>query len=1227
MATRTISTRLAISGDDKYKQAIAGCNSELSKLKSSLAATQSEYRNNANSLEALSAKSKALNDLYAAQLNKLKAIKAGLENARNAQKSHASAIDEYKAKIAATESQLEKLKESTGDTSEEQKQLTEELGKLKLGLSEAEAKEAAATKGINNYEKQLNNATIQLNDLDDEISQNNQYLEEAKNSADGCAKSIDQYGKEIKNAKDESQDFGKANTEAINTIAQALAAAGVAKGIQEIGEALKESVDAAREFESAITGVFKTVEGSDAQLQQISDDIKEMSLRIPAATTEIAGVAEAAGQLGIQTENITDFTEVMINLGVATNLTADEAATMLAQFSNITKMDPNDYERLGSTIVSLGNNFATTESKIVEMGQRIASAGTIAGFSEPQIMALATALSSMGIESEAGGSAMSKLISKLQFAVETGDDLEDFASVANMSAQEFKSAWGIDAVTALEAFISGLNDTERNGNSAIVVLNDLGIKEVRLRNAILSLASSDDILAKAVNTANTAWEENNALQAEADKRYSTTDSKMEILRNSVNAMKIAIGDVFLPVLNKLADAGSEATQWITKVIENRPWVVSAVTAITTAVGVLAVGITGYTVVTKIAAAATAAFTAVMNANPIFLVATAVIAAVAAISAIVATADDGAEAVENLTKATTEAQKTASEAKETFKESMESISATADMARNYVDRLKELESQGLATKEAQNEYKNTVDLLNDLIPELNLSIDDQTHKLTQNTREVYANIAAWEDQSKTDAYNEAYQAALNAQNSATAELEINKKKLIKAEEEEKAIREKLNPLLDEAETRLGLTGAELDIFTSSQLAANDATLIYGEYTGGLIEQMYQYRNELKTNEEEQTALTEAIDIGTESVAALAEETEITKEVYYDYAGIIYDTNEGLSEQDEKYKQIYESDLPAIQEELANLQTAYYEAYKEAYESINQQMGLFNDMSFEVDTSVQNMIASLDSQIKFMDDYAQNMQLAIEYGIDKGLLAKLSDGSIESAEILQAIADDGGKHIDELNEKFAKVEEGKETFAGEIAKVKTDFSDQMEEIENRMNEMRDELNQPQKAYKNASEEMQSYVDGVESKYSAVYSAYKSLAEAASYGWNNNLSLNSSIPQVSGGGGSAGTGGAGRYATGLAYVPYDDFPALLHKGERVLNAQEAIDYLNASIPSYVREGKLPQTDYTPLLSSILSTLQSAGGPTQLHNIFNISGGGASPNQTSREVERLMRRMLYEQ
>ena len=176
------------------------------------------------------------------------------------------------------------------------------------------------------------------------------------------------------------------------------------------------------------------------------------------------------------------------------------------------------------------------------------------------------------------------------------------------------------------------------------------------------------------------------------------------------------------------------------------------------------------------------------------------------------------------------------------------------------------------------------------------------------------------------------------------------------------------------------------------------------------------------------------------------------------------------------------------------------------------------------------------------------------------------------------------------------------------------------------MRDELNQPQKAYKNASEEMQSYADGVESKYSAVYSAYKSLAEAASYGWNNNLSLNSSIPQVSGGGGSAGTGGAGRYATGLAYVPYDDFPALLHKGERVLNAQEAIDYLNASIPSYAREGKLPQADYTPLLSSILSTLQNAGGPPQLHNVFNISGG-ASPNQTSREVERLMRRMLYEQ
>ena len=110
----------------------------------------------------------------------------------------------------------------------------------------------------------------------------------------------------------------------------------------------------------------------------------------------------------------------MIDLGNSTNLSSEDAASQLAKFANITEMSQKDFDKLGSSIVDLGNNFATTEADIVDMAMRLAGAGHQVGMSEGQILGLATALSSVGIEAEMGGSAMSKAMVKMQNAVELG---------------------------------------------------------------------------------------------------------------------------------------------------------------------------------------------------------------------------------------------------------------------------------------------------------------------------------------------------------------------------------------------------------------------------------------------------------------------------------------------------------------------------------------------------------------------------------------------------------------------------------------------------------------------------------------------------------------------------------------------------------------------------------------------------------------------------------------
>lgn len=332
--------------------------------------------------------------------------------------------------------------------------------------------------------------------------------------------------------------------------------------------ALTASAKGAIEFESAFTGVEKTVDATDGQLEELKVQIRQMSKDIPATTTEISSVAEAAGQLGIKTEDIMNFTRVMIDLGNSTNLSADEAASALAKFANVTKMSASNYSNLGSVIVALGNNFATTEDDIVSMSTRLAATGELTGLTQAQIMGLATAMSSAGIEAEAGGSAMSKLLKKIQMATETGGkDLEKFAKVSGMSVKDFKKAYEKDAVEALSAFISGLNDTKRNGKSAIAILDDMGLKEVRLSNTILSLANSGDLLNDAINLANKSWEENNALSKEAEKRYATLQSKMTIALNKIKDIGITIGNKLMPSIEKLLDKVGKWTDKFDKLNE------------------------------------------------------------------------------------------------------------------------------------------------------------------------------------------------------------------------------------------------------------------------------------------------------------------------------------------------------------------------------------------------------------------------------------------------------------------------------------------------------------------------------------------------------------------------------------------------------------------------------------------------------------------------------------
>ena len=503
----------------------------------------------------------------------------------------------------------------------------------------------------------------------------------------GFTSAFTQGSQQIENMKAKLDALNGAGStgDLLGGISAALETAGVIKGLEAVYDSLKQCAEAAAAFETAMAGVKRTVGGDDAFIEGLGESFKKLSTEIPITADELAGIATTAGQLGIAQNNVEVFTTVMAQLGTTTDLTADSAATMLAQFANIT--GTTDYERLGSTVAALGDSTATTASKVVEMSQGMAAAASQAGMSERDILAISAAVGSLGIEAASGSTSMSTLISTLYKATETGNKLEEFASVAGMSADQFKESWGKDAVGTMNAFIQGLNDTERNGRSAVVILDELGIKNVRQTKAILGLASAGDLLTNTISLANSAWEKNTALGEKAGVMYNTTEAKLTMMENAANNVKISIGDALTPMIAAAAEGITNLLQPIAEFIEANPALVQGITAFVSVLGLAVAAIGAYTAITKLAAAANLLFAgSIPGLGIILAVAAGVGALVAGISALVGAIGEANPSFETLDAHFDELNEKAKE--------QQHIVDLAEEYKTLTKEIADLESQGV-----------------------------------------------------------------------------------------------------------------------------------------------------------------------------------------------------------------------------------------------------------------------------------------------------------------------------------------------------------------------------------------------------------------------------------------------------------------------------------------------------------------------------------------------------
>ena len=1021
-----------------------------------------------------------------------------------------SAVEASRKKLETLQQQYDNIQKEMNETGSYSSTLENRLLSKQQQIDKTTASLSAQTSKLQQMQKALKDAGVNTADLSGETVK--------------LGTEIDELRRKQEEAADQASNFGSSASAAFGAVGDAIAAAGIAVALKEIVDYYAECTEASMVFESAMTGVAKTTDLTDEELAAMGQEVKTLSTDIPIVTEELAGIGEVAGQLGIAKENLIDFSTVMAMLATATTMTAEEGATLLAQFANITRMDPAYYSNLASTIVDLGNNYATTEQKITEMAQGIAASASLAGMTEADMVALSAAVTSLGIETQAGSTSMSKLISELMTAVETGDNLAEFASIANMTAEDFADAWGENAVTALQSFVVGLTDTERNGKSAIVVLNELGITEARMQRMVLSLANSGDLLNRTLATSSRAWTENTALTNEAEKRYATTQSQLTLMQNSYNNLRIAIGDNFTPALRELYAVATDVLGSVTEFVQQNPGLVKAITAFIGVMGAAVAGVTAYVAITKIAAIVSAAFTAAIpGVNVIMAVVAGVALLTAGIVAYADSADTGEEQVQELTAASRAQYYQLQDMREEYEEvssAMGETSAEAQLLKSKLDDATEAYNENRQTsEELVAAHRAAIDAHNELMEAYDETVDGLDDEATSSTNLMKKLEELMLVEGKSAETKQEILAVVDLLNEAMPELglaydqyadSLNMsadaiKAVIEAEiaREQNAVNyEKLKALIAEEST----------LYENLQTQIREAAAAEAELTAAQAAEA-EKRKELSHLSGEAGGRTYAQEVMPYAMAtrfaeaAVIELTEAERE-----AQAAYDENQaGITELTEALAGYAEETGNAdgvtdnltgkirnITERMAELTAAYEESYNAAIESVQGQYELWDEAAEIVATSAKEINAALTGQIDYWQEYNTNLADLTERSKDiEGLsemIASFADGSEGSVNAIAGMANATDKELTNMVANWQALQTEQKTVAESLAELETDFTASMDALQLELENAIEEMNLSDEAAQSGKNTIQGFIDGAEEMLPAVEAAYARIANAA-------------------------------------------------------------------------------------------------------------------------------------
>lgn len=441
---------------------------------------------------------------------------------------------------------LQKVIDSENDKLAKQKEMLDKVIKASKDATLSDEKWATA---MNTVQTEINETTARINELQQEMKE--------LNEDNALTLFVDAWENTSNKTGEALAKIGGAMTKYLTV---------------PIVTGLAASVKVASDFEQSFTGVMKTVdEVTDINgdviysYQDLEKELRKIPLETSSTYEEVMSIAQAAGQLGVATQEIPWFTKNITMLGDSTNVAYEEGATSIAQFMNIVGDSTSTVDKFGSSLVALGNKTATDEASILALATRMASAGHMIGLTTPEILGLSASMSALGVTAEAGGTAISTTFQLITKSVANGDDnLQKFADVSGMTAEQFADAWRTEPVVAFQELIKGMGNLEGGGEELITFMDELGWAGIRQSDLIRRLTSDYDGMSEAIDLANKNYISDsesetgmNALTTEADKFYSTFATQISQFKESVKQLADSIGQELIPVLQPFVEKLTE----------------------------------------------------------------------------------------------------------------------------------------------------------------------------------------------------------------------------------------------------------------------------------------------------------------------------------------------------------------------------------------------------------------------------------------------------------------------------------------------------------------------------------------------------------------------------------------------------------------------------------------------------------------------------------------------